>query len=116
MKSFVALRCASSIKPNCNPVSSLVVQSFSGLVVCLVNVNLAIFDLGAGLNDGSLEPVHCGLYFIACPKKGQAFSGDGSGLRSVEVSHCRDDLVGGVDEFVSLQLGQRSERFEAGPR
>jgi hypothetical protein len=69
MKSFVILRCASSIKPNCNPVSSLTVQSFSGSVVYLVNVNLAIFDLDDGLHDGGLELVHCGLCFIAYPKK-----------------------------------------------
>jgi hypothetical protein len=113
MKSFVILRCASSIKPNCNPVSFPAVRSFSGLVVCPVNVNLAIFDLGDGLNDGGLELVHCSLYFIAYPKKGEAFSGAGSGLHSIEVSCCRVDLVGGVDEFVSLQLGQWSEQFGA---
>jgi hypothetical protein len=89
---FVTLRYASSIKPNCNPVLSLVVQLFSGLVVCPVNVHLAIFDLSDGLHDGGLELVHCGLYSIAYPKKGYTFSDDGSALRSIEVSCCRVDL------------------------
>jgi hypothetical protein len=77
-----------------------------GLIVGLVDVGLAIFDLGDGLNDYDLELVHCGLGPIDRLKKGSGLSGDDSGLRSIEVARFRFDPFGGVDEFLSLQSGQ----------